>query len=290
MRKPIVRVVAVLALIALVTAALFITIVSAKESDSVQDTSAAEVLAQDNNSIRGTVFFDSNRNGKLDDGEAGMPDVTVTLYSSGDWSWEYFTGSNGTYGPAGLSPGYYSAQVTVPYGYAPTTATRVDGLGLGDGQTTITGVDFGLVTGYYWPPSTGGPPIAVPPIYYPPVAQPPIVYPPTNCTYVVQPGDTLAKIAYRYGTTVSALVTANNIANPNVIYAGQVLVLPNCTTPPPPTPTPPPSTTTYVVQPGDTLGEIAQMYGTTVSGLAALNNISNPNLIYAGQVLLVPAG
>lgn len=279
MTKPIVRVVAVLTLITLVTVVLFIAVVSAKEPASVPERIAAEVLAQDNNSIRGTVFFDSNRNGKLDAGEAGMPDVTVTVYSSGDWSWAYLTGSNGTYGPAGLSPGYYSAQVTVPYGYAPTTATRIDGLGLGDGQTTITGVNFGLVTSTYYPP------VVSPPIYYPPVAQPP-----TSCTYVVQSGDTLAKIAGRYGTTVSALVATNNIANPNVIYAGQVLVLPNCTTTPPPTPTPPPSTTTYVVQPGDTLGEIAQMYGTTVSELAALNNISNPNLIYAGQVLKVPAG
>ena len=286
MKKPVVRVVAVLALIVLVTVVLFITVASAKDAGSVQDTSAAEVLAQDNNnSIRGTVFNDSNRNGILDAGEAGMPDVTVTVFSSGEWSWDYHTGSNGTYGPAGLSPGYYSAQVTVPNGYAPTTATRIDGISLGNGQTTVTGIDFGLVTGTYYPP------VVQPPIYYPPVVQPPIYYPPTSCTYVVQPGDTLAKIAYRYGTTVSALVATNHIANPDVIYAGQVLTIPGCTTTPAPTPTPPPATTTtYVVQVGDTLGEIAQHYGTTVSELAALNNISNPNLIYAGQVLLVPAG
>ena len=74
-----------------------------------------------------------------------------------------------------------------------------------------------------------------------------------------------------------------------MIYAGQVLTLPGCTTTPPPTPTPPPATTTYVVQPGDTLGKIAQQFGKTVAELTALNNISNPNLIYAGQVLLIPA-
>jgi LysM repeat protein len=288
MRKPVVRVVAVLALIALVTVAFFITVVSAKEAGSVQDTVAADVLAQDYNSIRGTVFYDSNGNGVLDAGEAGMPDVTVTLYSSGSWSWAYWTGSNGTYGPAGLSPGYYSAEVTVPYGYAPTSATRIDGLAVGNGQTTITGVDFGLVTGTYYPPVVQ-PPIYYPPVVHPPIVHPPIVHPPTTCTYVVQPGDTLAKIAYWYGTTVSALVSANNIANPNVIYAGQVLTLPGCTTTPPPTPTPPPATTTYVVQPGDTLGKIAQQFGKTVAELTALNNISNPNLIYAGQVLLIPA-
>jgi len=283
MRKPVVRIVAVLALIALVTVAFFITVVSAKEAASVQDTAAAEDLAQDNNSIRGIVFFDSNGNGVIDAGEGGLPDVKVTLFSSGSWTWDYSTGSNGTYGPAGLSPGYYSAQVTVPSGYVATSPTRIDGISVGNGQTTVTGVDFGLVTGTYYPP------VVYPPIYYPPVVQPPIVYPPTRCTYVMQPGDTLAKIAYRYGTTVSALVEANNIANPNVIYVGQVLTLPGCTTTPAPTPTPPPATTSYVVQPGDTLGKIAQQFGTTVSELTALNNISNPNLIYAGQVLLVPA-
>lgn len=42
---------------------------------------------------------------------------------------------------------------------------------------------------------------------------------------------------------------------------------------------------TYTVQPGDTLSEIAVRFGTSVSTLAALNNIANPNLIRVGQVL-----
>lgn len=41
--------------------------------------------------------------------------------------------------------------------------------------------------------------------------------------YTVRRGDTLASIAYRYGTTVSALVRANGLANPNLLYAGQQL-------------------------------------------------------------------
>jgi LysM repeat protein len=118
---------------------------------------------------------------------------------------------------------------------------------------------------------------------------------------VVQPGDTLSSIAVRHGTTVRELVVINNIANPNLIYAGQTLKLSadsNCsqppTTPPPTTPpptTPPPTSGgTYVVKPGDTLSSIAARYGTTVQELAALNGISNPNLIYAGQVLQIPGG
>lgn len=55
------------------------------------------------------------------------------------------------------------------------------------------------------------------------------------------------------------------------------------------TPTPPPvNYITYVIQPGDTLSEIAQRYGTTTKILAELNGISNPNLIYYGNTLRIP--
>jgi LysM repeat protein len=119
-------------------------------------------------------------------------------------------------------------------------------------------------------------------------------------TYVVQPGDTLWRISRQFGTTVDAIVRANNIPNPNLIYVGQVLEIPvGPTTVPPtagPTPTPgpttaptqPPPTQTYVVQPGDNLTRIAARFGTTVQALVQANNIVNPNLIYVGQVLIIP--
>lgn len=44
--------------------------------------------------------------------------------------------------------------------------------------------------------------------------------------YTVKKGDTLSKIAARYGTSVSALVSANGIKNPNVIHVGQVIQIP----------------------------------------------------------------
>lgn len=50
-------------------------------------------------------------------------------------------------------------------------------------------------------------------------------------TYVIEPGDSLAGIAERFGVSLGDLVAANQIADPNVIAAGQVLVIP----PPPPT-------------------------------------------------------
>jgi LysM repeat protein len=51
--------------------------------------------------------------------------------------------------------------------------------------------------------------------------------------YYVRRGDTLAKIGVRFGVSVWTLVTANNIANPNVIYTGQRLYIPKSTYHPP---------------------------------------------------------
>lgn len=50
--------------------------------------------------------------------------------------------------------------------------------------------------------------------------------PPSGNTYTVQPGDTLFSIAVRFKTTIYALQIKNNLANPNFIYPGQVLTLP----------------------------------------------------------------
>ncbi|MBL8147343.1 MAG: LysM peptidoglycan-binding domain-containing protein [Anaerolineae bacterium] len=44
--------------------------------------------------------------------------------------------------------------------------------------------------------------------------------------HVVQAGDVLVNIANRYGTTVSAIVQANNLSNPNALQIGQELIIP----------------------------------------------------------------
>ena len=63
---------------------------------------------------------------------------------------------------------------------------------------------------------------------------------PSGLYYTVQPGDTLAKIAKRYGTSVEAIAVANSIADPSRIRVGQRLFIPQ-----EPTPTP-----TYTPVPG----------------------------------------
>jgi len=106
--------------------------------------------------------------------------------------------------------------------------------------------------------------------------------------HVVQWGETLYSVARRYGTTVEAIVQANNLANPNCIYAGQRLIIP--TGGPAFPPTAPGTVTYHTVQKGDTLYSIAYRYGTTVSAIVAANNIYTPSFIYTGQRLVIPAG
>ena len=112
------------------------------------------------------------------------------------------------------------------------------------------------------------------------------VTPPSGATtYTVQRNDNLTEIAARFGTTVAELVRLNNIANPNLIYPGQVLIIRENGGS-----TPPSGTTTYTVQRNDTLSEIAARFGTTVNALTLANGIADPDLIYPGQVLVIPTG
>ncbi|WP_294345754.1 LysM peptidoglycan-binding domain-containing protein [uncultured Clostridium sp.] len=102
----------------------------------------------------------------------------------------------------------------------------------------------------------------------------------SNNYYTVQSGDTLSGIAAKFGTTYEAIATLNGISNPNLIYTGQVLKIPTTSSYS--------SNQTYTVQNGDTLSGIAAKFGTTYKAIATLNGISNPNLIYTGQVLKIP--
>ncbi len=103
-------------------------------------------------------------------------------------------------------------------------------------------------------------------------------------TYTVRPGDTLSAIAGRLGTTVQALVGANDIEDPNRIIAGQVLTVPGGSGGEPAAGSP---AEHHVVRPGETLSAIASRYGVPVSDLATANGIDDPDRVLAGSRLTI---
>lgn len=112
---------------------------------------------------------------------------------------------------------------------------------------------------------------------------------PNTTIITIQWGDTLSQLALKYNTTVAELVRLNNIANPNLIYAGATLIVPTKETMPDDNQSSISGQIIYIVKRGDTLSEIALRYGTTVAAIAKLNNIRNVNLIYVGQRLIIPS-
>lgn len=99
----------------------------------------------------------------------------------------------------------------------------------------------------------------------------------SGSTYKIKTGDTLSEIATQYGTTVKALQSLNGISNPDVIKAGQTIKLQGTS-----------SNNTYTIKPGDTLSGIALKHGTKTKQLQNVNNIKNPDKIFAGQKIKVP--
>ncbi len=120
-----------------------------------------------------------------------------------------------------------------------------------------------------------------------------VIISPENTTnkielYTVRRGNTLSGIALRFGTTVSEIAGLNGIRNPNLIFTGEVLKI---------------DTTRnlsqitdisydanhiiYTIKRGNTLTQIARMFDVTINSIVRLNNIKNPNLIFAGERLRI---
>lgn len=106
--------------------------------------------------------------------------------------------------------------------------------------------------------------------------------------YIVQAGDTLAKIAGYFNVTEQSLLLVNTMQSPNELKVGRVLIIPtvyhkgaNLAKLAYPI--------FYVVQQGDTLYDIAQRFGTSADALIRFNRISNPSLIKPGDSLVIPA-
>lgn len=99
----------------------------------------------------------------------------------------------------------------------------------------------------------------------------------------VKRGNTLTKLAAIYNTNIETIVDINNIKNPNLIFVGEILKIPF-------------SNEKnigdlkhkiYTIKKGDTLSKIALKFNVTVSELVKMNNIKDPDLIYAGKNLRI---
>jgi LysM repeat protein/peptidoglycan hydrolase-like protein with peptidoglycan-binding domain len=101
---------------------------------------------------------------------------------------------------------------------------------------------------------------------------------PPAFTYTVRSGDTLWLLAQRFNTTVASIRALNNLTS-DVLYIGQMLLIPGTNTAPP--------SFTYTVRSGDTLWILAQRFNTTVAAIKALNNLTS-DALHIGQVLLIP--
>ncbi|MBN1679901.1 MAG: LysM peptidoglycan-binding domain-containing protein [Anaerolineae bacterium] len=117
--------------------------------------------------------------------------------------------------------------------------------------------------------------------------------------HTIQRGETLAAIGQRYGVNWNDIVSTNNLSNPNQIFVGQQLLIPGANAPAPAVAPPVEAAPaaaqvvsvqrSHVVQQGENLAAIGRAYGVSWPTIARANNITDPNHIYSGQTLVIPA-
>ncbi len=134
------------------------------------------------------------------------------------------------WGPAGGSIGFWNCPNPLGPAYVPQS------------NPVASAFPYGQPNPYFYPapsvqpyPQFAPPPAQPYPYPFPPQSRPPYPsYPapgygaPRACIYIVQPGDTLARIAARFGMNYILLAQFNRLPNPNLIYSGMSLVIPYC--------------------------------------------------------------
>jgi N-acetylmuramoyl-L-alanine amidase len=158
-----------------------------------------------------------------------------------------------------------------------------------------------------------------------PVTPVPVASAPAGATssYTIVAGDTVSKIAARFGVTTLSVLTANNLGWSTIIYPGRVLTIPQTTAAAPIDATPVVAVTpivepatpvvepaapvsepvvaapaapaapvavngSYVIQAGDNVTKIAAKFGVTVQAILDANGLSRSSIIYSGKTLIIP--
>ncbi len=118
------------------------------------------------------------------------------------------------------------------------------------------------------------------------VLQPPVAL--AQQVVVVQAGETLSEIAERHGVSLTRLMQANGISNPDHVEVGQRLTLPGSASRGSSASSQRGGTVT--VRAGETLSEIAERHGVSLTRLMQANGLSNPDHVEVGQRLTLPGG
>ncbi|MGX5770831.1 LysM peptidoglycan-binding domain-containing protein [Microbacterium trichothecenolyticum] len=108
--------------------------------------------------------------------------------------------------------------------------------------------------------------------------------------YTVQRGDTVSRIAARFGLRTADVLALNGLGWSSTIYPGQVLKLSAAAAAPAPAaPAPAPAAGSYTVQRGDTISAIAKRHGTTTNAVLSANGLGWSSIIYPGQTIKIPS-
>jgi LysM repeat protein len=146
-------------------------------------------------------------------------------------------------------------------------------------------------------------PVAAAPAPAAPTAAAPSVPTPAG-RYMIQRGDTISKIAARFGVSTQAVLAANGLGWSSIIYGGQTITIPAGGSAPlavqtvasvtpvaaaPAAPAPAPAaSTSYTIRSGDTISSIAKSTGVPVSAILSANGLGASSIIYAGRTLVIP--
>ena len=124
-------------------------------------------------------------------------------------------------------------------------------------------------------------------------------------TYATKSGDSLWSIAHKNDLSVSELAAANNLSVSAKLHDGQKLLIPakhvspaaaaatsasaiSAAVKPEAAPKQSAESIKHTVKPGEVLGTIARAYGVKASDISVANNITDPQKIRAGMVLIIP--
>ena len=95
--------------------------------------------------------------------------------------------------------------------------------------------------------------------------------------HTVKKNETLSAIAAKYGVLTTSLQAYNGISNPNLVFVGKKLKIPDSAV----------QQIEYTVKKGDSLGGVASRFGVKLSDITSRNKIDRPDLIKVGQKIII---